>query len=164
MERIEYFSLAEHDGPYEAWPRETTLFCDGIDTQKKIPGFVIEAQYRWRDHFLVITSQDCPFEESNDFLVLDPAFNVVARCGLLVPYNSFLIENHWPISEDAICIHYYQELFFTLRITPPFHNGVFSCGLKLKKFENYESDERAMASLNKMRAQEEITKQARLGV
>lgn len=67
MQSITQFSLEKHDGPYESWPRLTRLFANGVDTGKKVPGFIIEAQYQCRDGYLLITSQDCLFEESNDF-------------------------------------------------------------------------------------------------
>ena len=46
MERINAFFLEKHEGPYEKWPRRTGLFFDGKFTGTKIPGFIVEAQYR----------------------------------------------------------------------------------------------------------------------
>ena len=154
MEKIALLSLEKHQGPYELWPRLTRLYANGEDTQKKLPGFIIEAQYKCEEGYLVITSQDCPFEESNDFLLLNHAFEIVAKNGIGVPYSSFLINNHWPISEKAIRIHYDEELFYTLNI----EKALFKRGPKLvaKRFKVFATDDQALASLADLR--ERLTK------
>ncbi|MEC5385148.1 hypothetical protein VVD49_05400 [Uliginosibacterium sp. H3] len=119
MEAISILSLEKHDGEYKDWPKLTRLYCNGIDTGRKIPGYLIEAQYRCAEGYLLVTSQDCPFEESNDFLLLDAHFDLIATAGLLVPYASFLINEHWPLSDRSIRIHYYGDLFMDLAIEDP---------------------------------------------
>jgi hypothetical protein len=94
MQIISLLSLEEHSGPYEKWPRLSRLYSDGKDTGKKIPGYVIEAQYKCQHGYLVITSQDCPYEEANDFLLLNDKFDVVAKESLGLIYSSFLIYDH----------------------------------------------------------------------
>lgn len=116
MKAIDSFSLEQHAGVYELWPRRTRLFFKGIDTGAKIPGFVIEAQYICDYGYLLVTSQDCPFEESNDFMLLTPAFRTIAHRELSAPYASFLLQAHRPISENAISLHYYENMFMTLEI------------------------------------------------
>ena len=76
MELQQRFSLAKHVGPYEHWPARTALLCDGVPTGTQIEGYVIEAQYRCEAGHLLITSFDCPFEESNSFTLLTS----VSRC------------------------------------------------------------------------------------
>ena len=123
MIKIESFSLEKHSGAYQHWPRQTRLFFNGVDTGSSIPGYIIEAQYRCDAGYLLITSQDCPFEESNDFLLLSADFRVLAQEMLGVPYYSYLLHNHWPVSDDAIRLHYYQQLFMTLTVRQT--RGVF---------------------------------------
>ena len=148
MKKIDDFSLEKHECPYETWPRRTRLYCRGRDTGVKIPGYIIEAQYTWRQNYLLITSQDCPFEESNDFVLLGPAFNMLARKGLLVPYSSFLLCNHWPVSEDSIRLHYSKRLFFTLTIKNSSCLFWNHFSLVLKRFSDFEQDPESRASLN----------------
>ena len=116
MEKITLLSLEKHQGLYESWARFSRLYANGVDTQKRVPGYVIEAQYKCEEGYLVITSQDCPFEESNDFLLLDHVFETVAKSGIGIPYSPFLVSDHWPISKKAIRIHFNEELFYTLSI------------------------------------------------
>lgn len=63
MERIDLFTLEKHDGPYEFWRPTTELWLNGKPTGSRIPGYVIEAQYRCGTRYLLATSWDCPFEE-----------------------------------------------------------------------------------------------------
>lgn len=56
------------------------------------------------------------FEESNDFLLLNNDFKVVAQEQLLTPDDSYLLEAHWPISSIAMRLHYQERLLFTLII------------------------------------------------
>ena len=119
MQSIHCFSLARHSGPYEEWPELTALLRDGVPTGAEIPGYVIEAQYRCEHGLLLITSYDCMFEESNDFLLLDDDHRILARKSLMVPYGSFLLNAHWPVSPHSLRLHYYTRLFYVLTIKPP---------------------------------------------
>jgi hypothetical protein len=147
MERIDAFSLAKHEGPYEKWPRRTRLYFNGNDTGVDIPGYIVEGQYRCSEGYLLITSHDCPFEESNDFLLLGSDFRVLAQNRLGVPYASFLIHAHWPISSQSLRLHYYERLFFTLSIEKS--TGFFRSlpRLALKPFDEPESDATASSSI-----------------
>ncbi len=48
------------------------LIVDGEASGQRVPGYVIDAQYRCAAGTLLVTSFDCLFEESNTFLLLDP--------------------------------------------------------------------------------------------
>jgi hypothetical protein len=116
MQSISSLSLEQHEGPYEQWPSLTRLFLDGRDTQQKVPGYLIEGQYRCDAGYLLILSQDCPFEESCDGLLLDEQFNTLARTGLGAPYCSFLLNTHWPLSATSLRLHFYGDHFYDLHI------------------------------------------------
>ena len=116
MEEIDNFSLETHQGPYEKWPRKSRLFFNETDTLVKIPGYDIEAQYKCEWGYLLITSQDCLFEESNDFILLDSKFRVLATNELLVEYGTFLLYAHWPTSSCTLRLHYLSEDFYDLSV------------------------------------------------
>ena len=151
MKKIESFSLEKHEGTYELWPRRTRLFFDGVDTGTKIPGFIIEAQYKCDEGYLLITSQDCPFEESNVFILLTPSFHSIAYKGLCVAYESFLLDAHWPISESAIRLHYYENVFMTLSIHKSWSIFGRKNKLVLERFQSSEDDPQATAALNDLK-------------
>jgi hypothetical protein len=148
MENISRFSFEKYEGAYEKRPLLSRLFVDGQDVQKEIYGFVIEAQYKCDDVYLVITSMDCPFEESSHFMLLDLNFNVVASANLIVPYCSFLIHRHWPISRNAIRIHYYDELFFSATIAPANLQFGKSNRLQLVRDNDISADPEALNAIS----------------
>jgi hypothetical protein len=158
MEKIDYLSLEKHDGPYEAWPLVSRLFAEGKDTQWQVPGYVIEAQYRWGEYSLVITSMDCPYEESNHFLLLNSDFEIVSRRGLGTWYDTWLLANHWPVSANAVRLHYFAKTFFTLTIQASHMARLLGPKLVLDRFTDIESDPRAIASLREWEDREAKTR------
>lgn len=144
MEKIQSFTLERHKGPYESWPRRTRLFFNDKDTGKTVPGYVVEGQYTAGDLYLLITSQDCPFEESNDFILLNGSFEIVAR-DALVPwwFNTYLINTHWPTSDRAIRIHYHDGAIYDLRIEEISVFGIKTFKLKLKRTDDYVDDRKS---------------------
>jgi hypothetical protein len=116
MEPITAFSVARHEGPYETWPLRTTLFFDGRETGTDIPGYVIEAQYKGRDYYLIVMSWDCLFEEANDFMLLDRDFKELARAQLGAWYETFLLDRHASIGPDAIELQYGTTLRYRLSV------------------------------------------------
>lgn len=119
MDAIDTFSLASHAGPYERWPSTTALFAEGRPTGTSVPGYVLEAQYRCADGYLLITSWDCPFEEANDFVLLDERFARRAHASLGVPYGSFLLESHTPAGPRELVLRYDGKTVYRLTIHPP---------------------------------------------
>lgn len=120
---ISEFELAQHAGDYDTWPAQTALIHHGVTTASLVSGYVIEAQYKVAlddfSGYLLITSYDCPFEESNTFLLLNLQLQVVSQKALQVPYGSFLLNTHWPQDAARLALHYYDDLFYVLTIKPP---------------------------------------------
>lgn len=116
MTPIDRYRLETHSGPYESWPPDSVLLVDGRRTTTRIAGYEIEAQYRTPLGDLVVTSYDCPFEESNAFTLLDASFAVLAKAELGIPYDTFLLHEHWPIDACTLALHYQERIFYTLQI------------------------------------------------
>jgi hypothetical protein len=153
MEPINEFSFVTHDGPYEQWPEKTELLRHGQRTGAFIPGYVIEAQYRCMHGVLLVTSYDCPFEESNDFILLTDEYTLLAHTQLVVPYGSYLLHAHWPLDSHQLRLHYHTRLFYTLSIKPP--SGLFGSRFRLSlQCEGaLRSDARANASVAELERQ-----------
>mgnify|MGYP001403052661 FL=1 len=152
MEPIASFSLARHEGPYEQWPPKTPLLFEGQPTGREIPGYVLEAQYRCSAGYLLITSQDCPFEESNDFLLLARDLHVLARTRLCAPYRSFLLHAHWPVAENALRLHYGIRDFYTLTVESRRRRPFRRHRLWLVQDEAPERDPRSAESIRALEA------------
>jgi len=116
IEQTNEFSLEKHQGPYENWPLKSRLYRDGAATGTKLPGYLIEAQYRMDERFLIVTSYDCPFEEANNFILLSSELKTLSKKFLGLVYSSWLIEKHYPVSDDEIAFDFYGGDKFILKI------------------------------------------------
>jgi hypothetical protein len=108
MERVDVFSLAKHEGPYESWPLETALLNDGRPTGTRVPGYVVEAQYRHGSRYLLVISWDCPYEEAQEILLLSEEGRILSRKHVGAPYNSVWINahnGHEVIDERSVVLH-----------------------------------------------------------
>jgi hypothetical protein len=130
MQHIALFSLETHEGAYDKWPSKTRLFADGRDTGEVVSGYVVEAQYQCAAGYLLITSFDCPYEEANDFLLLNDRYQTVAKTRLGVMYGTFLLQTHRPLSDTSLDLDYGDGLRYILAIRPGMLGGD---RLRLKK-------------------------------
>lgn len=106
---IEKFSLEKHTEAYETWGTRSVLFADGLAAGLSVPGFEIEGQYGCGEGYLLITSYDCPFEEAQNFLLLDSRYRVVCRKFLGVTYGSYLLMENYMIDESRIALQFAGE-------------------------------------------------------
>ncbi len=160
---IHRYSLEPHDGPYDSWPLTSRLLLDGKPTDARIPGHYIEAQYESPTGHLVVTSYECPFEESNSFVLLNGSLEVVARAELGVPYGSFLLHEHWPVDESTLTLHYHEDLFYRLSVVQPSGWLRASPRLKLRRERAWQQDAQmreAHARLQQRLAEIETSSQA----
>ena len=132
IEQIDSFSLVSHGGSYESWPSKTKLLFDGVDTGKEVAGYIVELQFKVDENYLIITSYDCPFEESNSFILLDNSFKTLCVTELGQMYDSFLLEDYKIISDEEIILKYHGNYFIKLKIQAA-KQGLFSKKLSYKR-------------------------------
>ena len=148
MQLIQGFSLDPHPGEYDTWPETSALRFEGRPTGTQLPGYVVEAQYRCRHGFLLITSYDCPYEESNSFVLLDGRFQILASAALGAMYGSYLLHDHWPLDDDTLQLHYQMRRFYRLQVQQPRALLRREHALRLERDERaWVTDPRAKASV-----------------
>ncbi|ACY18238.1 hypothetical protein [Haliangium ochraceum] len=76
---IDEYSLEQHAGPYASWPLRSRLLHRGRPCGAALTGYVLEAQYRVGERCVLITSMDCPFEESYTIALLDERHRVLGQ-------------------------------------------------------------------------------------
>ena len=110
MKKISKFSLKQQSSPYEAWQLKSELWVNGEPTGKFIPGFVIEAQYSFKDYYLLVTSWDCAYEESQEFLLLSNDLEVLSKKHVGEIYSTVCIEYHEAVTENQVLFHCNSDL------------------------------------------------------
>ena len=105
MKEISLFSFNQQPGPYETWSLCSELIISGERTGKYVPGFVIGAQYAYKDLYLIVTSWDCPYEESQEFILLSKDLTVLCKKHIGHIYSTVILESHEAIAEDQVLFH-----------------------------------------------------------
>lgn len=161
MQPTTRFALETHAGPYASWPPTSRLLVDGALQQARVPGYVIDAQYATAHGALLVTSHDCLFEESSEFLLLDDALRVVSRRALATPYDTWLLDGHWPEGDgDTLVLHYQRDVFFRLRVMPPRRWWPRHPWLRLRRVDAWRAEPRLVAAQDALRARLEDIAQA----
>jgi hypothetical protein len=130
---INLFSLEQHVGPYEEWPTKTKLFINDKYTGTQLVGYVIDAQYSVEDHYLLILSMDCIFEESNTIFLLNNSFEIIAHANIPEEFSvlpgSYLLNECKIISDKELILKYQDSISFRLEINLK-SKGIFNKKLK----------------------------------
>jgi hypothetical protein len=66
---------------------------------------MIGAQYAYKDLYLIVTSWDCPYKESQELILLSKDLTVLYKKHIDHTYSTVLLENHEPIAEDQVLFH-----------------------------------------------------------
>lgn len=119
MDVTSRYALESHPGPYDTWPATSRLIVDGVVVDTRIRGFVIDGQYETDIGTLLLTSHDCPYEETSVFTLLDAGQRVLAQRELGAPYTTMLLHGHWPIDARTLALHFHGDLFYLLRVQAP---------------------------------------------
>jgi len=117
---INKFSLEQHKGLYEQWPRQTKLLINEEYTGTQLAGYIIEAQFAVHDHYLIILSMDCMYEESNTIYLLNSKYTIVASVNIPEGFShfpdSYLLDECKIVGDSEILLQYNHNLFFKLQI------------------------------------------------
>lgn len=105
MKKISLFSFNRQPGPYETWSLCSELIMNEKRTGKYVPGFVIGAQYTYKDLYLIVTSWDCPYEESQEFILLSKDLTVLCKKHIGHIYSTVILESHEAVAEDQVLFH-----------------------------------------------------------
>jgi hypothetical protein len=109
IEPVTAFGLERHDGPYSSWPDKTRLFFEDRDTGRTLTGYVLEAQFRVDDCYLLVTSDDCPFEEFTRFYLLDERFGILSHTCQGWLYASWMLKSISPEAARSFRVDFHGD-------------------------------------------------------
>lgn len=64
------------------------IIVNGAPTGKRVAGALLEAAVQWHDKYLLLTTDDCPFEEFLGVRLLDSQFNLLDSAQIGAIYNT----------------------------------------------------------------------------
>lgn len=118
MEAIARFSLEKHNGAYETWPLRTRVIADGTPTNIRIPGYSLLHQYTTRFGHVLITDDDCPFEEATHIALLGDNLRLLSCRSLSAPYASFNLDHVEWIDESSFRAVFHEGDCWLVKIRP----------------------------------------------
>lgn len=84
---------------------ESSLQDDQGHTLCRLPGLVLEKAFVLKDgRFLVVTTDDCPYEEGIHVVLVKPDGNVDERIDRLHAYHAAVLTDIRPVSDDTLQI------------------------------------------------------------
>ena len=116
---LDRFALQAHSDEYASWSAYSPLIIDGVLSTTKIRGYQLLHQFDTPLGFLLITDEDCPYEEATSFTLLDRhSFKRLSERTLAVPYGSFSLEDIAWLDHYRARLRFWQDDYFLLRLLP----------------------------------------------
>ena len=97
------------DGSARGDERWSILLDPATGRTAALPGAVLEAQFDWPGGILVFTTQDAPFEEQLDIVMLGPDLRVLDRATLAAAYRTGALRAVEPAGEDRVAFSFFGE-------------------------------------------------------
>ena len=119
MTPVHSFSLAQLPA-VEGEAARANLMLDGRPTGVSVPGIVLEAQYRCGEGYLLLTTENVPYEEAVHVLLLGPQFSVLDHVELAHPFAPGILSDLRPTGEGQLRFSFFGgDLWeLTVRGTP----------------------------------------------
>lgn len=91
MRMAQELTIRQMHGTKDGEPPQSEIFIHENPTGKFVQGLVLEAAVFWENRYLLLTTDDCPFEEMLGIRLLDAGFNLLdsARIGGIYSTGSF---------------------------------------------------------------------------
>jgi len=118
---VEVVSLAlERTGLSPKGTLLSNLLAEGRPTGIRVPGLVLEAQYRFGEEYLLFTTDDAPFEEALHIILLSPVYSAVDRLELGHPFAAGILRDLRPTASDTLQFSFFGgDLWaLTLAVSP----------------------------------------------
>ncbi len=110
------FSLERHEGPYDTWPSRSLLLDRGRPTRTRVPGYVLRHQYAVPGGFLLVTDDDCPFEEMTHFVLVDESLRIRSARWAGWPYESFLLGRFVRLGDREFLAEFGERCHLVVRV------------------------------------------------
>lgn len=116
MTPITNFSLrplpaVEHETP------KSRLVFDGEPLDLVLEGIVLEGQFRCRHGYLLLTTEDVPYEEGLHMTLVDPAWRVLDQLEASLPYNPGIVKDMAVADEDELRFEFMGQVW-SLAVLP----------------------------------------------
>lgn len=113
MERIELFGL--DPDPNEDAPRSRLVFRGEL-TPQRVAGVTLEAQFRINDKYLLLVTEDVPYEEALHVYLLDDRLRILDELELSNTYTPGILRDLRVIAADELEFAFFGEDRWRLQV------------------------------------------------
>lgn len=92
------------------------LFSEGQTTGATVDGWTLEAQFRWDDALLLLTTDDSPYEEALHIRLFDQAFHEIDAVDLRQIYHSAIVRNVKVMDDNSLTFSFFGDDTWRLNI------------------------------------------------
>jgi hypothetical protein len=97
---------------------KSRVVAGGAATATVVEGVVLEAQFRSEQGFLLLTSDDTPFEEALHVRLLDAQYRLLDGVDLGQAYHPGLLRNLRVSGDAELCFSFFGDDSWLLRVEP----------------------------------------------
>lgn len=101
----------EHETP------KSRVFFDDRPLDLVIAGIVLEGQFRCRHGYLLLTTEDVPYEEGLHMTLVDPAWQVLDQLEASLPFNPGIVKDMAVAGEDELRFEFMGQVW-SLAVLP----------------------------------------------
>jgi hypothetical protein len=86
-----------------------SLSINGSDLEASMEGAIFETVIEFEDHYLVFTTNDCPYEETLNIYFLDPSLKTLDEASLSWPYATGSFEIVDTIQPNRVRFKFFEQ-------------------------------------------------------
>jgi hypothetical protein len=103
---------------------QSEVLLNGCPTGSLIPGALLEAAIEWNGHYLLFLTDDCPFEEGLNIVMLDSTLKLLDYATLAVLYCTGTLTSLKLLAPDRVQFTFFHEQVWTVQLLSKFRLGL----------------------------------------
>jgi hypothetical protein len=109
-------SFALKASPDKTGSPQSELLEDGTATITRVPGIILEAQYKCGDRYLLFTTENIPYEEALHILLLDQRLRRLDDVELSHPFAGGILADLQPAGETQVRFSFFGADLWELTV------------------------------------------------
>lgn len=99
----------------------SSLSINGLNSETTVDGAIFETVIEFEAHYLVFTTNDCPYEETLNIYFLDPSLNALDQASLSWPYATGSFEIVDTILPNRVRFKFFEQEIWEITLATSKH-------------------------------------------
>ncbi len=137
MQSVDCFSLSPNPVGQSQNKAVSEIMNQGIPTGQTIQGSELEAQYAIDDRFLILTTENCPYEEALHIHLLDRQFEILDYLELAQVYSPGILGKIHVSAENCLEFTFFGQERWRLTVLRSPKPGFFRWTRRVTRFPGW---------------------------